>query len=133
MGPLAYGRREEPLFLGRDIQRSHDFSPETAVSIDVEVREIVMRNYEKARMLLSENLKTLHTLAHTLKEREVLDGHEVDMIVQGKTLADIDEDRRKREESLKQENEEAKIIEEKAAAESSAFGSSSTTGQPAKA
>src|SRR5207249_3948013 len=79
-------------------------SEETAQAIDKEIKEIIFRNYSRAKAMLSDRLHTLHALAAALVSREVLDGAEVDMIVSGKTLADVDEERRKRAEILKAQN-----------------------------
>jgi cell division protease FtsH len=104
MGPMTFGKKEEQIFLGREISKSQDYSEETAVAIDKEVKEIILRNYEKAKKILGDRIQTLHALADALVQREVLDGAEVDMIVQGKTLADIDDERKKRADILKAQN-----------------------------
>lgn len=107
LGPLAFGKREEQIFLGREISKSQDYSEETARQIDHEVKEIVMRNYDKAKKILSEKLTILHAMADALIQRETIDGSEVDMLVNGKTVADIDETRKKRAENLKVQNEQS--------------------------
>jgi cell division protease FtsH len=104
LGPMTFGKREEQIFLGREISKSQDYSEQTAQTIDQEIKDIVFRNYEKAKKILSERLPILHSLADALVQREVLDGSEVEMIVTGKTLADVDEERRKRAEVLKAQN-----------------------------
>jgi cell division protease FtsH len=100
---MTFGKKEEQVFLGREISKSQDYSEQTAEAIDLEVKSIVIRNYDKAKHILSDKIEILHALASALVQREVLDGNEVDMIVGGKTLADVDEDRRKRAETLKAE------------------------------
>jgi cell division protease FtsH len=77
LGPMTFGRREEQVFLGRDITHSKDYSEHTAVEIDREVRRIVDDSYQKARMHLSESMPLLHALAERLLEKEVVDGAEV--------------------------------------------------------
>ncbi|HKV55442.1 MAG TPA: hypothetical protein VJN94_12460, partial [Candidatus Binataceae bacterium] len=77
LGPMTFGRREEQVFLGRDIAHSKDYSEHTAVEIDHEVRRIVDDSYQKARSLLSENMTLLHALAERLLEKEVVEGAEV--------------------------------------------------------
>jgi cell division protease FtsH len=104
LGPMTFGKREEQIFLGRDISKSQDYSEATAQTIDQEIKDIVFRNYDKAKKLLADKLPVLHSLADALFQREVLDGAEVEMIVMGKTLADVDEERRKRAEILKAQN-----------------------------
>ena len=78
-----FGKREEMIFLGREIAQHQDYSEQTAMEIDREVRRIVMENYERAKGLIQYRLETLHGLAEALLEREVLDGPEIDTIVKG--------------------------------------------------
>ena len=94
-------------FLGREISKTQDYSEQTAERIDVEVKAIILRNYDKAKKILTDKIQTLHALAEALIQREVLDGAEVDMIVEGKTLADVDAERRKCQETLKAQNDAA--------------------------
>ncbi len=77
LGPMTFGRREEQVFLGRDIAHHKDYSEHTAIEIDREVRRIVDDAYQRARKLLSENLPLLHAVSERLLEKEVLDGGEV--------------------------------------------------------
>jgi cell division protease FtsH len=81
LGPLTFGKKEEQIFLGREITTHKDYSEQTAVAIDREIKLIVMGNYDKARSLLQANLETLHALAAALLEKEVLDGPEIDAII----------------------------------------------------
>jgi cell division protease FtsH len=83
MGPLQFGKREEMIFLGREIAQHQDYSEQTAMEIDREVRGIVMENYERAKELIQGRVEALHHLAENLLEREVLDGPEIDAIVKG--------------------------------------------------
>lgn len=83
LGPLTFGRKEEAIFLGREIAQHRDYSEETARMIDTEVRDIVERNYQRAKKLLTEKIDVLHNLAKALLEQEALDGDEVESIVQG--------------------------------------------------
>jgi len=84
MGPLQFGKREEMIFLGREIARHQDYSERTAMEIDSEVHRLIMDNYERAKDMIQRRLETLHALAEALLEREVLDGLEVDVIVNGR-------------------------------------------------
>jgi cell division protease FtsH len=77
LGPMTFGRREEQVFLGRDITHAKDYSEHTAVEIDREVRRIVDEAYQKARALLTENIPLVHALAERLLEKEVVEGAEV--------------------------------------------------------
>jgi cell division protease FtsH len=85
MGPLTFGKREEQIFLGREISRHKDYSEKTAVEIDGEVKRVVTENYDRARSLLEENIDILHAMASELLEREVLDGSEIDSIIRQHT------------------------------------------------
>jgi cell division protease FtsH len=82
MGPLTFGKKEQEIFLGREISQHRDFSESTAIDIDREVRRLVVENYERAKGLLSKHMNALVALAEALLERESLDGPEVDRIVQ---------------------------------------------------
>jgi cell division protease FtsH len=86
MGPLAYGKKEEAIFLGREIAQHRDFSEDTALQIDREVKRIVNEAYENARALLSNHRDTLEHVALALLEREVLDANEVKLLMEGKPL-----------------------------------------------
>jgi cell division protease FtsH len=82
LGPLAFGQREEQIFLGREISQHRDYSEKTAQDIDQEIKKIVMGCYERAEEVLKRNINTLHTLAKTLLEREALTGDEIDQVIQ---------------------------------------------------
>jgi cell division protease FtsH len=81
MGPLSYGKKEEQIFLGREIAQHRDYSEHTAVEIDNEVKRIVMDNYHRAKKLIHEREAVLHGLAKALLEKETLDAAEIDAIV----------------------------------------------------
>ena len=78
MGPLNYGRKEEPVFLGKEMHRQRDFSENTAKDIDAELKAIVSGCFERAKGLLLGNIDALHAIATALLEKEVLDGQEID-------------------------------------------------------
>jgi cell division protease FtsH len=81
LGPLTFGKKEEQIFLGREFAQHRDYSEDTAIKIDKEVRRIVTENHERAKEILSDNIDILHDLAKNLLEREVLDGNEIEIIV----------------------------------------------------
>ena len=81
LGPMTFGRREEQVFLGRDIAHTKDYSEHTAIEIDREVRRMVDDAYHKARSLLTEHIVLLHAVAERLLEKEVLEGAEVGAMV----------------------------------------------------
>jgi len=86
LGPLAFGKKEEAIFLGREIAQHRDFSEDTALQIDREVKRIVNRGYEAAKNLLSTHKETLDNIAQALLIREVLDANEVRLLMEGKPL-----------------------------------------------
>jgi cell division protease FtsH len=81
LGPLAFGQKEEQIFLGREISQHRDYSETTAQEIDREVKRIVMECYERAEKVLKKNIKVLHQLAETLLARESLSGEEIDQLI----------------------------------------------------
>jgi cell division protease FtsH len=87
LGPLSFGKIEQEMFLGREISKRVDYSELTAQKIDEEVKTIVMDCYAKTRSIVEGNLDTLHRIAQTLLEKEVLDGSEIDKIVGEGTAA----------------------------------------------
>ena len=88
MGPLTFGKKEESVFLGREMSGNRqDYSEETARAIDAEVRAIVLQGYELAHKLLSENLDTLKRIAETLLEHETIDGEDIETLMRGDVLA----------------------------------------------
>jgi cell division protease FtsH len=89
LGPLTFGKKEEMVFLGREIASHKDYSEQTAVLIDQEVRKIAEDGYHEATRLLNANLDKLHLLAGTLLERETIDGGEMDRLLKGEKLDPI--------------------------------------------
>jgi len=81
LGPLSYGKKEEAIFLGREIAQHRDFSEQTAVEIDDEVKRIVTANYERAKRLITERRETLDLLTKALLEKETLDSADIDAII----------------------------------------------------
>ncbi|MEK6665300.1 MAG: ATP-dependent zinc metalloprotease FtsH [candidate division NC10 bacterium] len=86
LGPLTFGKNEEHIFLGREFARHKDYSEDTAMLIDAEIRRIVTDCAAKARQILEENLERLHALAHALLERESLDSEEIARILRAGTF-----------------------------------------------
>ncbi len=84
LGPLNYGKKEELVFLGKEMQRQRDFSETTANEIDEELKSIVTKCFDKAKALILNNVDALHAIASALLEKEVLDGQEIDEILAGK-------------------------------------------------
>jgi cell division protease FtsH len=90
LGPLAYGAKEEELFLGREITRTRNFSEQTAIAIDAEVRRIVTTAMKRSEKILRDNIKALHRLSNALLEREILDSDEIDRVIRGEELPPLD-------------------------------------------
>ncbi len=88
MGPLTFGKKEEQIFLGREIAQHRDFSEETAIKIDEQVKKIVTAQFDRAKLIIEENRDTMIRLAECLLERESLDGVEIRRIIAGLPLDD---------------------------------------------
>lgn len=86
LGPLAYGNKEQEIFLGREISQHKDYSEQTAQIIDGEIKRIITTGMERAEKILAENIDTLHRLSKELLEREILDSDEIDKIMRGEEL-----------------------------------------------
>jgi cell division protease FtsH len=86
LGPLTFGKKEEQIFLGREIAQHRDYSEDTAIKIDQEVRKLVNTGYSVAKQILSNNREALERIAKALIVREVLDANEIKMLVDGKEL-----------------------------------------------
>ena len=88
MGPLTFGKKEEQIFLGREIAQHQDYSEDTALKIDHEVKRFVTDAYRRSHELLSEHKDTLVRLADALLAREVLDAEQIHRITAGLPLED---------------------------------------------
>jgi cell division protease FtsH len=86
LGPLAFGKKEEAIFLGREIAQHRDYSEDTAIRIDQEVHGIVTTAYNNARSILENNRETLERIAVALLDREVLDAAELKLLLENKPL-----------------------------------------------
>jgi len=86
MGPLTYGKKEEQIFLGREIAQHQDYSEDTAIRIDHEIKRFVTTNYERARATLDQHKAALLRIADELLTREVLDADQVRKLINGEAL-----------------------------------------------
>ncbi|MCB0747524.1 MAG: ATP-dependent zinc metalloprotease FtsH [Ignavibacteriae bacterium] len=86
IGPLAMGKNEEELFLGREVTKHNDYSEKMAQEIDEEIRTIIMRGMDRAEQILNDNIDELHKLSEELLEREILDADEIHKILNGEVL-----------------------------------------------
>jgi cell division protease FtsH len=86
LGPLTFGKKEEQIFLGREIAQHRDFSEETARQIDLEVRRLIDDAYQSAHSILEAHQDAMHRIAAALLERETIDAEEVKLLIEGKEL-----------------------------------------------
>jgi cell division protease FtsH len=86
LGPVTFGKKEEQIFLGREIAQHRDYSEETAIRIDEQVRKLVQRAYDTSARIIEEHANALTRVAEALLEREILDGNEVLQIIRGEDL-----------------------------------------------
>jgi cell division protease FtsH len=89
LGPMTFGKKEEQIFLGREIAQHRDYSEDTAIKIDQEVRKLVNKGYSTAKQLISDNREVLERIARALIEREVLDANEIKMLVENQQLPPV--------------------------------------------
>jgi cell division protease FtsH len=89
LGPLAYGKHQQEIFLGRDLTTSRDFSEDTAIKIDQEVKKFANSAYRKAKEILTTHRDALVRIAEALLVREVLDASEVNLLIEGKPLPEV--------------------------------------------
>ena len=86
LGPLSFGKKEEQIFLGREIAQHRDYSEETAIRIDEQVRKLVIGGYEEAKTVITDHRDALVRIAEALLEREILDGAQVLALIAGEAL-----------------------------------------------
>jgi cell division protease FtsH len=89
LGPLTYGKKEQEVFLGRELGQAQGYSDETARQIDKAVRRLVDEGYASAHQILEENPSVMHAMAAALLERETLDAAEIELLIQGKELGPV--------------------------------------------
>ena len=88
LGPLAFGKKEEQIFLGREIAQHRDFSEDTAIKIDHEVQRIISEQYQRATKILTDNRDAMERLTNALLEHESLDSAQIRRVVAGLPLED---------------------------------------------
>lgn len=107
LGPLAYEKREGPVFLGMQNSHHRDYSESKAQEIDAEIFSLVSGGHQKALQILEENALILHNMAEALLEYETIDSDEVTMLVEGKSLEEIRKARDLKQENLEKERQKA--------------------------
>jgi cell division protease FtsH len=90
LGPITFGRRQEQVFLGRDISRDRNYSEEVASAIDKEVRRMIEDAYKKTEEMLKTNIAKLHLIAQALLERETLEAEQLDQLLKDGKITDSD-------------------------------------------
>ena len=86
LGPLTFGKQEQAIFLGREFAQHKDFSEQTAIEIDAEIKRIVSENYERAKKLIEDNLDKLNRISEALLEHETISGQEIEMLMDGRPI-----------------------------------------------
>ncbi len=89
LGPLSFGKKDEQIFLGREIAQHRDYSEETAIRIDEQVKKLVQGGYTTATQIIETNSDALVKIAESLLVREILDGNEVMQIIRGQELPPV--------------------------------------------
>jgi len=113
LGPIAYGQKQEEIFLGREISQHRDYSESTQIMIDDEVKKIVQSGMDKAERILNENADKLHKMSDALLEREILDSVEIDMLMRGEELPPFENLNQNKEVMQNTELKTGKEIKEK--------------------
>lgn len=106
LGPMTYSEEEGEVFLGHSVSQHKNVSDETAHIIDEEIRNIVDRNYERAKKIIEDNMDKLHTMAQTLIKYETIDKEQIGDIMAGRqprSPADWDDSEPPRGSSVDQE------------------------------
>jgi cell division protease FtsH len=105
LGPISFGKKEEPVFLGREFAQQTMISPETAIKIDQEIKRIIFSNYDRAKKLLEENRHLLEKIAEALLEHEVLDSEQIRQVCEGLPInepaAETEQEAAKKESKVK--------------------------------
>jgi len=86
LGPISFGKREQHIFLGRELSQTKDYSEKTAYDIDIEVKNIIVKCYEEAKKVIKQNLDKLEAIAQGLLKYETLTVEEVDKLMEGKDI-----------------------------------------------
>jgi cell division protease FtsH len=100
LGPITLGRKHEQIFLGRDLARDRDFSEEIAKAIDKEIRRTMDRCYHMAEELIIQHRQKLDAIAEALLEKETLDAMEIAALMEGKSLADLEAEKKLKEQGV---------------------------------
>lgn len=129
IGPLSLGKRSDPVFLGMQQGEKSEYSEESAKAVDSEVHRFILDAYKKAKQVLTDNLKLLHSMAQALLNFETIDSEEVNLLVDGKSLKDLQAYRKDMEQKVHKERSEArkKLKESKKASSKKPLGTPTPT------
>jgi len=97
LGPITLGNKQGQVFLGRDLARDRDFSEEIAKAIDREIRQMIDKCYSRAQEIIEENHEKLEFISKSLLEKETLDASEIEALMEGRSLEELEEEREKAE------------------------------------
>ncbi len=112
LGPRAFGNNQGEVFLGRDFSSSQDYSDETAAKIDGEIHAIIEEAYNRAKKILSENMKKMHFIAEFLMKNEIMDGEQFTAAMEGEpTFEELEEMTEAKKRKSREENEERRRAE----------------------
>ena len=112
LGPVVFGKSEEQVFLGRDFSHTRNYSEDVAGLIDSEVRKLIGECYVKAKEIIQTNRETLDRMVEALIEKETLTREEIDLICDGKTLADLENSDQKNDKQEADKNSQTEASQE---------------------
>lgn len=112
LGPIAYGQKQDEIFLGREINQHRDYSESTQIMIDDEIKKIVQSGMDKAERILNDNEEKLHKMSLALLEREILDSVEIDMLMRGEELPPFEKQKKNTEQNLDIPKEKSKKVKD---------------------
>jgi len=115
LGPIAYGNKQEEVFLGKELHEHKNYSETTQILIDDEIKKIVEAGMSRAEKILRDNIEVMHRLAEVLLEREILDAEEIDMVMQGKELPPVEKsngNNNVHKEEVKEENKQEPKVQD---------------------
>jgi cell division protease FtsH len=115
LGPIAYGNKQEEVFLGKELHEHKNYSETTQILIDDEIKKIVESGMTRAEKILRDNIDVMHRLAAVLLEREILDAEEIDMVMQGKELPPVEKSNGNsgaQKEEVKEENKQEPKVQD---------------------
>ena len=105
LGPIFFGKNSDPVFLGKSYHQTFSHSEESAKNVDQEIKELIQNSYKKAQSIMKEKLSILHTMAKALLKFETIDSEEIEMLMKGKQIEDLEHHRKQMSLKIKKERE----------------------------